>query len=294
MSTTTTLAPHPLTLSASRARQGLVLFAAALVPLSLFGYWFNLAFRSAPLMIPSLPLMLAPTLASFVARLLLRQGFGDLSFRLRGPRMRAALVTALGLPLVVGAAGYGAAYWLSLARFTPPPFPVAVEPPLVQFGVNLLFAGTLGLILLMPTSAGEEIGWRGYLLPRLIEAGVPQPVLVSAVIWGAWHLPMVFAGVYAAGPSPLLSAILLMVATAAFGSVLGWLRLSTDSLWPPILLHAAWNGFLNGAFTPATTEAGGHLWTGETGVLVVLVLSLAAIWLQHVWAPSVPAVRTSE
>ena len=288
-STTTTLAPHPLTLSAARARQGLLVFAAALIPLSLFGYWFNLAFRDAPLMIPSLPLMLAPALASVTARRLLRQGFGDVSFRLRGPRLGRALVVALGLPLVVGSAGYGTAYALGLARFAPPPFPMAVDTPLAQFGVNLLFAGSLGLLLLLPTSAGEEIGWRGYLLPRLLEAGVPRPVLVSSLVWGAWHLPMLFAGVYAAGSSPAVSALLLMVATAAMGSVLGWLRLSTGSIWPAVLLHAAWNALINGAFTPATLEAGGRLWTGETGLLVVLMLCLAAIGLRRAWSPFVGA-----
>ena len=45
------------------------------------------------------------------------------------------------------------------------------------------------------------MGWRGYLLPRMIEARIPQPILLSSLIWGAWHLPILFAGVYAVGPS---------------------------------------------------------------------------------------------
>ena len=39
-------------------------------------------------------------------------------------------------------------------------------------------------LILVP---GEEIGWRGYMLTRLIAAGVPNAVLVSGVIWGLWH-----------------------------------------------------------------------------------------------------------
>lgn len=46
----------------------------------------------------------------------------------------------------------------------------------------------------------EEIGWRGYMLTRLIDAGVLRPVLASALIWGLWHVPLVLAGVCAAGP----------------------------------------------------------------------------------------------
>ena len=55
-------------------------------------------------------------------------------------------------------------------------------------------------------ASGEEIGWRGYMLTRLIDAGVPRPVLTSGLIWGLWHVPLVLGGVYAAGPSPALSA----------------------------------------------------------------------------------------
>ncbi len=56
-------------------------------------------------------------------------------------------------------------------------------------------------------------------LPRLAQTRVPQPVLLTSLAWGAWHLPMVFLGEYAPGPSLWLSAVLLMAATAAFGAI---------------------------------------------------------------------------
>jgi hypothetical protein len=43
------------------------------------------------------------------------------------------------------------------------------------------------------TAAGEEIGWRGYMLTRLVDAGIPRPVLASGLIWGLWHVPVVLA-----------------------------------------------------------------------------------------------------
>lgn len=268
-----------------RARQGLIVFACFLIPLSLFGYWFNVNFRDAPLFLPSLPLALSPGLASVITRLLRGEGFADVSFRRRGPRMKQALLLALGLPLVVGTAAYGVAYLLGLIEFNPPPFPAAVSPPLAQFAVNLAFVLTVGILLLLPSTGGEEIGWRGYLLPRLIEARLPQPILLSALIWGAWHLPVVFAGVYLPGTSLLPAVVLLMLATLAFGTLLAWMRLATGSIWPCILAHAAWNSVINGAFTPATTETGARLWTGETGVLVVLALVLATLLLRRSWQP---------
>lgn len=267
-----------------RARQGLLGFACLLIPLSLFGYWFYVNFPDAPLILPSLPLMFSPGLASIITRLMRREGFADVSFRLRGPRMGRAYLLAFALPLVIGGAAYGFAYLLGLAKFDPPPFPFAAGSPLAQFGLNVVFSAIL-IILLLPSTGGEEIGWRGYLLPRMIQARIPQPVLLTSLIWGAWHLPVLFAGIYGVGPSPLLSAVGLMVATLALGSILAWIRLGTGSVWPCIAAHAAWNAIINGAFTPATQNATENLWIGETGILVVVTLVIAALLLRRAWTP---------
>src|SRR5436190_5430194 len=145
-------------MSVRRARQGLLVFACLLIPLSLFGYWFYVNFPDAPLVLPSLPLMLSPGLASIITRLLRREGFADVSFRLRGPRIGRAYLLAFALPLVVGGMAYGFAYLVGLARFDPPPFPFAVSSPLAQFGLNVVFSAIL-ILLLLPSAGGEEIGW---------------------------------------------------------------------------------------------------------------------------------------
>ena len=197
--------------------------------------------------------------------------------------MGRAYLLAFALPLVVGSMAYGFVYLFGLAKFDPPPFPFAVSSLPAQFGINLIFSVIL-IILLLPSTGGEEIGWRGYLLPRMIQARIPQPVLLTSLIWGAWHLPVLFAGVYAVRPSPLLSAARLMVATLALGSILAWIRLGTGSVWPFITAHAAWNAIINGAFTPAAQNATENLRIGESGVLVAAMLVLAALlfgWLQE-------------
>src|SRR5206468_8545858 len=105
-----------------------------------------------------------------------------------------------------------------------------------------------GALVLLPLAAGEEIGWRGYVLPRLIDAGVSRPVLLSALIWGVWHLVPLLVSGYAAFPSPLFSATNLMIAATSFGCILAWMRLDTGSIWPCVVAHAAWNAIINGAF----------------------------------------------
>src|SRR5919112_5145423 len=87
-------------------------------------------------------------------------------------------------------------------------------------------------------AAGEEIGWRGYMLTRLIDAGVPRPILVSGLIWGLWHVPLILGGmIYADSPSPVLAAALFMVSATSFAYVLARLRLEMGSSWPAIVGH---------------------------------------------------------
>jgi uncharacterized protein len=49
-------------------------------------------------------------------------------------------------------------------------------------------------VLSCVSAAGEEIGWRGYMLTRLTEGGIRYPVLASGVIWGLWHVPLIVTG----------------------------------------------------------------------------------------------------
>ena len=138
--------------------------------------------------------------------------------------------------------------------------------------INLAFAATIVALFSARVAAGEEIGWRGYMLTRLIDAGVPRPVLVSGVIWGLWHVPLILGGVYLAGPPPMVSALLWMVVAVSMSFVFARLRLETGSVWPAITLHAAWNSIIQAAFDPATAGPNATLWVGESGILVMLAM----------------------
>ncbi|HEU5097918.1 MAG TPA: hypothetical protein VFU22_02665 [Roseiflexaceae bacterium] len=129
-------------------------------------------------------LMWVPTLASLVARLTLREGFADVSFRLSGWCGWHSLVFALSFPIVVGLVAYGAAWASGLAQFVGPTQVLGrTVPPLLGFAIALVLGGTIEVLPNGLLAVGEEIGWRGYMLTRLIDAGVPQPVLLH----GAWN-----------------------------------------------------------------------------------------------------------
>ena len=267
-----------------QARRGLAIYFAVLVPLT--------AVFEAIIIITgnfswSAILMFTPAAASVVARLVLREGFADVSFRFGGRRTWKMILLALVFPIVVGLVAYGIAWATGLAQFDPqlPAGLIATlvgevtSSPVMVFVIMLLFATFVGVFPQSLSAAGEEIGWRGYMLMRLIDAGVPRPVLVSGIIWGLWHIPLILAGLYVAGSSPILSAVLFMVSVVTVGFVIARMRLETGSIWPAIALHGAWNSNVYGAFDPATmgTGAGPTLWVGEAGILTVLTLVVAAV-----------------
>ena len=294
-----------------RARQGLAIYFGMVVLLSAV---FQVLLIETGTWLWVIPLMWSPAVASLVARLTLGEGFADVSFRVGGRRGWIAIAVAVVFPVVIGLPVYGIAWMTGLARFAPRPAGVAAQlasaSPVAAFLVMLAVAATIGTVVGTLTAAGEEIGWRGYMLTPLIDAGIPRPVLVSGLVWGLWHVPLVLGAGYAAGPSPAASALLLVVLATAFGVVFARLRLQTGSIWPAIVLHGAWNSIIQSAFDATRTGGdgsrlhdGASWWVGESGVLMVIAMIIAAVVVsQGRWAirrrpegrPATDMVRTAD
>jgi membrane protease YdiL (CAAX protease family) len=239
-------------------------------------------------------LMWMPAVASILVRLVRREGFADVSFRFGGRRTAIALLLGLLLPFAVGVVAYGLAWSLGLASFAPPetlPLLGAVGG-LALAARFVLLAGAV-LVTVLPLSLvlamGEEIGWRGYLVVRLLDARVPRAILVSGVIWGLWHVPLIVAGLYAAGPNSLLSATVFVVMVVAITVPMSWARLATGSIWPAAFLHGAWNTVIQAAFDHSTAGPDARLWTGESGLLTAATMvGLAVLLSRRHW----PVLRT--
>jgi membrane protease YdiL (CAAX protease family) len=262
-----------------QARRGLLIYFAVLVPLSAL---IQAAIISADLdggangllawIVLINALMLVPTIASVIARLTLREGFADVAFGIGGRAGRNAIGLAIVFPIMIGLVAYGLGWTTGVVGFEPRPVAEWLAALIIVLMLNLL------------VSSGEEIGWRGYMLMRLIDAGVPQPIIVSSLIWGAWHIPLVLWAGFANGPSPIFSAAVLMVTTLALGYVLARMRLVTGSVWPAIALHVAWNTLIQAGFDPLVVGTQKTLWIGETRVVTALTLLVAvAIYSRRRW-----------
>lgn len=223
-------------------------------------------------------LMWSPTIAMIVARAVNRDGIRDVSFRpgFKDRGWREYLL-AWWFPVVVAALAYGAAWSTGLVGFEVPKMvrETLELGPVPALLVAVASTLTLGTVFSAATAMGEEVGWRGYMLTRLIEAGVPRPVLVSGLVWGLWHTPLILTGQYAAGPWPVLSTMLFLVNITIQSYLYARIRLRTGSVWPAVLLHASWNAVIQAGFDPFVpghdAANAGNIWVGEAGILVTLV-----------------------
>jgi len=221
--------------------------------------------------------------ASIAARMILRESPRDISLRWNGWTTTRAMLIAFAFPLTVGAVSYGIAWSTGLATFAPASLPQQVNGFVMggsmasRFWKYLLVSLTLGTLLTCRHAAGEELGWRGYMLTRLRNTGLPAPILISGLIWALWHLPLIVSGQYPPVAWHLRSVAIFLVDITAMGCVIAWLRLSSGSIWPCIWAHGAWNAVILGPFSGSSQ--GGEPWLGEGGLLTTATVVVFSIVL---------------
>ncbi len=103
-----------------------------------------------------------------------------------------------------------------------------------------LLALTLAPFLNMLFTMGEELGWRGFLLPRLLPLGQWKAVLWSGLIWGLWHAPVIIQGHNYPG-YPILGVFMMIIFCFLLGTIMAWLYINTKSPWVAALAHGAVN-----------------------------------------------------
>lgn len=232
-----------------------------------------------------LGLMWSPGVAGLLTRLLFQRnlrghgwGWGKWKLQLASYWIPLAYASVVYLPLWL--AGYGNFSTSVLGHFGRNMAQKGFAP-WEYVPLYFLLVATLGVLSSCISALGEELGWRGFLVPQLARVmpfgGV---ALASGIIWSLWHYPLIlFADYHGAGPRWYsLACFTVMVIGISF--LFAWMRLKSGSVWTGMLLHASHNIFIQSFFDPLTRSAPlSNYWVGEFGAgLAMMAIALGIIF----------------
>ncbi|MBP3856426.1 MAG: CPBP family intramembrane metalloprotease [Ruminiclostridium sp.] len=180
--------------------------------------------------------MMIPSCANLITRLVTREGFGRSYLGLNCKGKMGYFIASVLVPLA-----YSAVTMLVLCAVQFGGIQESLASPSLQntglFLLNLAFS----IVIFFP-AFGEEWGWRGYMMPKLMEL-MPKPAAVAAggVIWGLWHAPLTAAG-HNFGVDypgyPWLGILFMCVDCVCMNAFLTLITEKTRSVYPAAFAHA--------------------------------------------------------
>ena len=231
-------------------------------------------------------LMWCPAAAALTVRGIFYRGERLLGWN---PCRYSFLLAGIMIPVLYLGVSYGI-YWLvsGTSRIgSLNPVAAAVSAHTTHSGAGVVVVVVIvSIIVSIFTAAGEEIGWRGFLLPQLAKLrGETAAIVITGVIWGIWHMPIIIAGLYLPGISLWFKLPMFLLQTVSMTAILGILRLRSGSVWPAVLLHASHNFFDQVICQPLTNSASSTYFVGETGIVTLLAVILCAAAAKKIFSP---------
>ena len=210
-------------------------------------------------------LMWCPGLSGIITSLVYEKSLSGIGF---GPGQLRWLGRAYILPIGYTGLAYGIIWFFRLGGIN------------TNYHLNVFKLIVIGTLFNVAFAAGEEIGWRGFLVPHLYKlTNFTKTCLIVGVIWSIWHFPLIISGVYLT-KMPLGPQLLLLVVTVtAMTFPISWLRLKSGSVWPAILLHASHNLYIQRLFDPLTIETSSlsKYMIGESGIVMTVIFTILAV-----------------
>lgn len=244
-----------------------------LITTGIFIWMFTGARDSMPAV---LLMMSTPGISAIITSLIYKDRIRDYGWK---PGKLRFLIYAYLLPLLISVIAYGLCWLTGVTEFTAEQVMnykwakmLGFDLP-APFIVGLLSKMSLGFLFTCIPVLGEEIGWSGFLTPKLLKIkSVPVTSLIVGVFWAVWHFPAIIGGFYGQG-TPLWVALpgftLVLVGYSFIRTVL---VSKSKSLWTGVVLHASGNTILMGIFYEMTVKKDYTAYiVSETGIFTGIV-----------------------
>lgn len=213
-------------------------------------------------------LMWSPGVAGLATRLIYQGNLRGIGWGWGKTRYQ---VLGYCLPLAGGLLVYGLTWLTGLGGFKG----ALSNRPLP---VSLFLLATVGFLINAVYALGEELGWRGLLVPELAKVtSFGGTAAISGAVWILYHYPLILFGDYHSAAPRWWSLLFFSLDIAAASVVFAWLRLRSGSVWTVVILHASHNLFLQEVFDPLTVNRGRtEYWTTEFGLGMTLFYGVVA------------------
>ncbi len=239
--------------------------------------------------------MMMPAIAVALTRWITKEGFQDhhLTFSWKSgvrkyyvlawflPPLLTLVGTALYFLIFTGQFDWNMTYYMN--TITKTGAVVNLEDLRTTILSQLITAVILGPVMNCITCFGEEWGWRGYLLPKLMKMMHPiTAILLSSVIWSLWHVPYILAGLnYGMDYEgyPYLGILVMTLFCLVAGIFFSYITIRTNSCIPAIIGHGAVNAIA--AVGVYFTVDGGKLLFGPpiTGLVSMIPFAITSVIL---------------
>jgi membrane protease YdiL (CAAX protease family) len=226
---------------------------------ALSSIFYYLIISSGSIQRYSLGLMWCPGVAALITQLIFQHNLRGMGWK---PGKFKYLLASYGVPLAYVLVVYAIAWLTGLGAFNPAQlvtqaaaqYQIQVDSQVLFVIVYGIIIATFGLVTGALSGLGEEIGWRGLLVPDLSKNfSFTKTALISGGIWAFWHYPVILFANYNNSSAPAWFGLICFTAMVfGISFAFTWLRLKSGSLWTAVILHAAHNAFIQAFFTPLT------------------------------------------
>ena len=225
-------------------------------------------------------LMWSPGIAALITMWILKRNLSELGWKWGKSKYQIGsyvipILYTLAAYLIIWIVGWGSFYNKGLVGSLTQSFGLGSIGDGFTIALYVILIGIFGTIQSAVTALGEEIGWRGFLVPELYKTqGFTKTSLITGLIWGVWHSPILLFADYNSGTPVWYAMTCFMVLVVSISFIYTWFRIRSGSLWTAVILHATHNMFIQGIFTPLTTNTGNTAYYMDEFGIVLPIISI--------------------
>lgn len=165
--------------------------------------------------------------------------------------------------------------------------------------IILLFGtiwGIFGVLYNMASSLGEEIGWRGFLLSKLLsKKNFILSTCIVGTLWAFWHFPLIYVNTMSFENIPWLAYFSFWIGLLGISFIFTYYFIKSKSIWTSVILHSSHNYFVGAYFGNLTIDNDlTDTYLGESGVLFAVISALFGLTFLILTRKMIAQVRIKE